>query len=56
MDIELCCKTSSFDLNSNRIQMLYFKKKTKKKKGRKQKNRKGAEGTVSARARKRPKA
>jgi hypothetical protein len=33
-----------------------FKKKTENKNERKQKNRKGAEGTILARARKRPKA
>jgi hypothetical protein len=57
MDREHFCKTSDFDLNSNGIQMLCFKKKTEKKKERKQFFiRKGAVGTISARARKRPKA
>jgi hypothetical protein len=47
-------QTLGFDLNSNGIQIHLFQKENRKKE-RKQK-RKGAEGTVSARARKRPKA
>jgi hypothetical protein len=46
-----------FDLNSNGIQMKLFKKENRKEKGEKTKKyRKRAEGSVSARARKTPKA
>jgi hypothetical protein len=48
-------KTFDFDLNSNRVQILWFKKKTEKKKERKQIfYRKRAEGANSAQAKKRP--